>query len=716
MGIVTTIPEKCKRCYTCVRECPAKAIKVEGGQATVIEERCIACGNCVKVCAQAAKSIESSIPEVLEMLSSGKRVVACLAPSFPAAFHPLPPGRLVGALKSLGFSEVWEVALGAELISAAYVELFKKAIRTDTSIITTPCPAIVSYVQKYMPELHGALAPVVSPMIATAAAIRSRYGERRDDLRIVFIGPCIAKKTEIREPSVDGMVDAVLSFKELGRLFEETGTTPEAAQPRSGTGNGFDNPPCKTGRSFPISGGLLKTAGLSTDILENNILITEGKDRVLPVLRELAEGRSKARFFDVLFCEGCINGPKIGNEISVFARKQIIADYVNERSRQVTEKECLQTLDEFKGVPLGRSFSFETVKLPEPLEEDIERALDRMHKLSPEDQLNCGACGYPTCRDKAVAVCQGLAESEMCLPYLVEELEVSVERIKRSNEELLSAQQKLVESERLASMGQISAGVAHEINNPLGTIILYSHLLMKQLENDSGVQPDLQMIVKEATRCKNIVRGLLDFGRQSRVSKAPTNFGRLVEEVREIMEPKAAGAGVRVLCDVPDDLPVMMIDQTQIKQMLLNLLQNGIDAVTAALTAAIGGSGPGSGETTGEVRLRARPSASGLKNGARAVEIAVSDTGCGIPKDNIPKLFTPFFSTKETAKGTGLGLAICYGIVKMHSGSISVNSTVGAGTTFTILLPIGSGGEDPGTTGGGNKGIGMSGSGEGFVG
>jgi signal transduction histidine kinase/iron only hydrogenase large subunit-like protein len=704
MGIVTTIPEKCKRCYTCVRECPAKAIKVEGGQATVIEERCIACGNCVKVCAQAAKSIENSIPEVRGMLSSGRRVVACLAPSFPAAFHPLSPGQLIGALKTLGFSEVWEVALGAELISTAYVELFKKAIRTDVSIISTPCPAIVSYVQKYMPELHGALAPIVSPMIATAAALRSRGGNRRQDLRVVFIGPCIAKKNEIREHSVDGMVDAVLTFKELGRLLEETGTDPRTVRLQGSAESDFDNPPCNRGRSFPISGGLLKTAGLSADILENNILITEGKDRVLPVLRELAEGRSKARFFDVLFCEGCINGPKIGNEMSVFARKQIIADYVNERSRTVTEKECLQTLEEFKGVPLGRSFSFETVKLPEPGEEAIRQALDRMHKLNPEDQLNCGACGYPTCMDKAVAVCQGLAEPQMCLPYLVEELEVSVEMIKRSNEELLSAQQKLVESERLASMGQISAGVAHEINNPLGTIILYSHLLMKQLEKEIEVQPDLQMIVKEATRCKNIVRGLLDFGRQSRVSKAPTDLRQLVEEASEIMEAKAAGAGVRVRCDVPEDLPVMMIDQTQIKQMLVNLIQNGVDAVA------------GSGRSEGEVGIRARPNASGLIDGSQAVEIAVSDTGCGIPKENIPKLFTPFFSTKESAKGTGLGLAICYGIVKMHSGNIAVDSAVGAGTTFTILLPVGSRGEEPGAAGDGNKGIGMNGNGEGFVG
>ena len=697
MGIVTTIPEKCKRCYTCIRECPAKAIKVEGGQATVIEERCIVCGNCVKVCAQAAKSIENSVPEVVDILAGRKQVIACLAPSFPAGFYPIPPHKIVGALKALGFYEVWEVALGAELLGTGYASLFKKALRTETCVVTSPCPAIVSYVSKYMPALHNFLAPVVSPMVATARIIRKRFrngqektGDRslNGDLGIVFIGPCIAKKNEIRDPAVAGEIDAVLTFKELLRLFDERGIEPALAPDGA-----IDSPACRMGRSFPISGGLLKTAGLSTDILENHILITEGKDRVLPVLWELAEGKSQARFYDVLFCEGCINGPKMGNELSVFARKQIMADYVSERSKTVTEKEYLETLEEFQGVPQGRSFTFETVKLPEPGEAQIANVLANMRKLGEDEQLNCGACGYATCRDKAVAVCQGLAEPEMCLPYIVDELEVALERVKQSHEELVSAQQKLVQTERLASMGQIAAGVAHEINNPLGTIILYSHLLLKQLIGpavggtsfggaaDEAVQADLQMIVREATRCKNIVRGLLDFGRQSRVSKAPTSLAELAGEVKTIMGPKAAAAGVSLSVDVPEGLPVMMIDHTQIKQMLVNLVQNGIDAV-----------GPAAG--AGEVRLQARsPEKSGLKSGDESVEIEVSDNGCGITKENIGKLFTPFFTTKESTKGTGLGLAICYGIVKMHSGNIAVDSAVGKGTTFTITLPVGGGGK-----------------------
>jgi len=659
MGIVKTIPEKCKRCYTCVRECPANAIKVEGGQAAVIEERCIACGNCVKVCAQKAKSIEDSRADVKKMLSDGKRVFACLAPSFPAAFHQYPWKKLVGSIRALGFTDVWEVAFGAELISVKYIELFKKSLRTGETVISTPCPAIVSYISKYMPSLAASLAPIVSPMIATARAIRNRYSE---NIGVVFIGPCIAKKNEIRDPCIAGTVDAVLTYKELLSLLDENQIDIDQV-PESG----FDSPPCIIGRSFPVSGGLLKTAGLSTDILENNILITEGKDRVLPALKELAEGKSQAHFFDVLFCEGCINGPKMVNDMSIFTRKQIMVNFVNEQGREVKQKEYLEAMYEFRDLDLSRSFTCEPVYLSCPTEEEIAHALEKMKKRNVDDQLNCGACGYSSCREKAIAVCQGLAEPEMCLPYLVDELENVLEEVKQSHEELVSAQQRLVQSERLASMGQISAGVAHEINNPLGTIILYSHMLLKEFKENKSVHPDLQMIVNEATRCKNIVRGLLDFSRQSRVSKTPTALSSVMEAVKTIMEPQAQASNVCIRCEIDSTVPIMMIDAEQIKQMLVNLVQNGIDA----------------SQDGGEVHIAVR-----LKQPGDMVEIRVSDKGCGISEENLSKLFTPFFTTKEISKGTGLGLAISYGIVKMHSGSINVESTVGEGTTFTIEVPV----------------------------
>ncbi len=311
MGIVSTIPEKCRRCYACVRECPVKAIKVIAGQATVIAEQCIACGNCVKVCTQKAKRIEDATMLVTRMLEGGGTIIACIAPSFPVAFADCLPGQVATALRSLGFAEVWEVAVGAELVSGEYARLSRQAIRDGRTVVSTPCPAIVSYVRKYMPALHAMLAPVVSPMIAVARAIRK---ERGAGVRVVFIGPCIAKKAEIRDPFVQGIVDAVLTYEELQQMFAAAGIYPARAPQGA-----FDGPPSFLGRSIPISGGLLRAAGIDADILQNSVLVTEGKDRVLPALRELAEGRSKARVLDVLFCEGCINGPKMTNTVSVVA-------------------------------------------------------------------------------------------------------------------------------------------------------------------------------------------------------------------------------------------------------------------------------------------------------------------------------------------------------------------------------------------------------------
>ena len=680
MSIVSTIPEKCRRCYACVRECPAKAIKVIAGQATVIAEQCVACGNCVKVCTQKAKRIEDATMLVSRMLEEGEKsksagyggankstgyggaTFAIIAPSFPAAFADTSPGRIVGALRRLGFAQVWEVAFGAELVSREYARLARQAILGGQTVVSTPCPAIVSYVQKYMPRLRGSLAHVVSPMIATARAIRGKFGS---GIRIVFIGPCIAKKAEIKDPFVQGIVDAVLTYEELLALFAVAGIRPEEEEPAE-----FDGPRAYLGRSIPISGGLLRAAGIDADILQNNVLVTEGKDRVLPVFRELSEGKSRARVLDVLFCEGCINGPKMVNSLSVFARKEILTDHINEQNHGMSGQDVNESLGEFDQVDLARDFREEAVVLPQPTEAEIAVALQKMRKFGPEDQLNCGSCGYPSCRDKAVAVCQGFAEVSMCLPYLVEELEATLSILQRSHQ---ATQDKLVQTERLASMGQISAGVAHEINNPLSTILLYSHMLLKAHRDGDPESEDIQMIVSEANRCRTIMRGLLDFARQSRVVKTPTDLGRLVRDLADAMNLKLNPAVVRVLCDVAPGLPPLMLDSDQVRQMLVNLAQNGIDAVEEK----------GGTDGSGSVTLGACLSAAG-----DMVHLTVRDNGCGMPPEVVKEIFTPFYTTKQLGKGTGMGLSIVYGVVKMHAGDITVDSDPGKGTSFLVRIPI----------------------------
>jgi two-component system NtrC family sensor kinase len=691
MGIVSTIPQLCRRCYTCVRECPAKAIKVISGQATVIAELCIACGNCVKVCTQKAKRIEDSTMLVKHMLDGGGRVFACLAPSFPVAFPQIHPGKIISAVRALGFTDVWETAFGAELVAREYARLAKKAIKNGTYVIATPCPAIVGYVGKFMPKLREALAPIASPMIAAARAIKDTFGKAS---RVVFIGPCIAKKAEIKDPFVQGTVDAVLTFEEFAGMLDAAAVDVEALSP-----GGFDSPPCYLGRSIPISGGLGRAVGLDTDILQNSVIVTEGKDRVMAAFRELAEGKSKARIFDVLLCEGCINGPKMSNSMSMFARKEMLADYINEQNRFTVRKDLKDTAEKYAGVDLSREFSEQAAVLPQPSEAEIEATLKLMRKFTAEDRLNCGSCGYPSCREKAVAVCQGLAEVGMCLPYLVEELESTLATLQRSHQ---AAQDRLLKTERLASMGQISAGVAHEINNPLSTILLYSHMLLKAHREGDAESEDLQMIVNEANRCRYIMRGLLDFARQSRVVKAPTDLRALILDAVDSLASKSGG--IKVTADVHEELPAVMADAEQLRQMLVNLVQNGIDAVEAA-AAQEGAGASGASDGAGASGVSDGAGASGVSDGAGAsAEVSVSagvsvsgdcvvlrvrDTGCGMPPEVLKEIFTPFFTTKQLGQGTGVGLSIVYGVVKMHSGDISVDSEPGKGAIFNIRLPIG---------------------------
>jgi two-component system, NtrC family, sensor kinase len=655
-AVVTTIRDRCKRCYTCIRNCPAKAIKVEDGQAKVMEERCIACGNCYKVCAQSAKMIESGVEAVQEMLDGDEPVLAALAPSFPAAFNDCTPGQLVTALRMLGFQEVLEVAVGAEMVGREYTRLIGEM--GNGTLISTPCPAVVSFIEKYYPSLLPYLAPIVSPIVALGRAVKEVY---RPGARLVFLGPCVAKKHEIRDEAVAGAVDAAVTFRGLRRLLVAADIDPSTL-PESEP----DGPRAHVGGSFALPGGLLKTAALRTDVLQTDILVAEGKDNILHLIRELSEGRLSVRFLDLLFCDGCIDGPVMETDRGLFARRQAVADYVNNHMRTCPGDGLEQALERFSGVDLRRSFHDRSLHLPIPSEEDITSILRGIRKSRKEEELNCGACGYNTCREKAVAVFQGLAEPQMCLPYLVDQLQENLAQLEKFQRELADTQDQLIQSEKLASMGQLAAGVAHEINNPLGTITIYAHMLMRAMRRDDPRWEDLEMIVDEASRCRTVVAGLLEFARQGKLEIEPTDLNALLRDTIAEVDRQPSFARVAVVNLLDDSLPTVPVDPDQIRQVMRNLVVNAAEAM------------PDGGALT---------LSSGVLHDDHAVWVSISDSGCGIPEENLDRLFTPFFTTKGLGKGTGLGLSIAYGIVKMHRGTIEVRSAPGTGSTFTIILP-----------------------------
>jgi len=411
VSVVSTLEDKCKACYSCLRECPVKAIKVEVGQSRVVPERCINCGSCIKACSQNAKSVLSFVPQVQEYLREAKtKTIALLAPSFPAFIYPLEPKDFFDLLMEVGFHEVHELTIGIELVMPKYREYLQGR---NEPAIGSHCAAVVNLIEKHFPDLIQYLIPVDSALMATAKLLR----HRNKDSRLVFIGPCIAKKEEFLN-SPEGILDAVITFKELKELCLSKGCLEK-----------MDNCAPLEGKSylpsiFPLNRGLIKNIDPQGKIYKDDeVAVVEGKEDCVQFLQKLQEGAIKPRFIDMLFCKGCIDGPEIATELDIFSRQYQV--YRHSRTRQ---KERLGRIPKLN---LDRSFSSKYQPLLSPSEQEIAQILTYTDKHQPEDELNCGACGYNSCRDKAVAVCQGLAEVEMCLPYLLEQSRGELEYYKK---------------------------------------------------------------------------------------------------------------------------------------------------------------------------------------------------------------------------------------------------------------------------------------------
>ena len=653
-GIVSTILARCKRCYSCIRECPAQAIKVINGQAAVLYDRCIVCGHCVKVCSQNAKRIASDIEKVRDEILIQPQTIAIVAPSFAASF-PNDFLKLPAALKKLGFSRVIEAAFGADLISSLYLEVFEA--ENKETIISSACPAVVNYIEKYHTELVPNIAKIVSPMIAMGRYLKSGLG---NDYKVVFIGPCIAKKQEYMDEEVIGAIDAVLTFTEVKRMFAEARIDFAGLEESN-----FDPPHANMGKSFPLAGGLLKTAKISGDILEKEIIAVEGKRKVTELIDEIADNNIKAKFVDILFCQGCISGPAIDSDLNYYSRREKVINFIEEKINTIDKQIWKSNLYNSRNVDFRRKFSAKSQKRPHPSESRIKEILAQTNKFTPQDELNCGACGYNTCREYAVAIAKDLAENEMCLPYLIDELG-------KAYNNLSSTQEQLRTAEKLASIGQLAAGVAHEINNPLGTIILYASLLKKQIirAQESGQSSeDLDLIMSEANRCKNIVANLLNFARQGNLNLTKVDLSLLIEEIIKIVKVNPLYENFEISIEGQISSSVIDGDEDQLKQVFLNIINNACEAL-------------------GELEKDCRKTLTvKLKWENDFLVTEITDNGPGISKENFAKVFTPFFTTKKIGKGTGLGLAITYGIVKMHQGFISFQSEPGKGTTFVVKLP-----------------------------
>lgn len=651
--LVFTLKDRCRVCFTCVRECPVKAIKIINGQAEVLNDRCIGCGNCVRVCSQGAKIALNSANAVFDLLASKNKIAAVIAPSFPAEFTEIPDHKvLVGMIRKLGFDVVSEVSFGADIVAREYEKIFNSDdFKGD---ISSDCPAIVYFIRHYHPDLVPSLAPIASPMVTMVRVMKKKHG---DDMKVVFIGPCFAKKAESAE------TDEVITFRELREMFDRANIRPENTNPSD-----FDPPHGGKGAIFPISRGLFYTANNQDSIPEEKLIIAEGQANYKEAISEFEEGFIRDKHLILLCCEGCIMGPGTSPGGKRFARSAAVGEYVNKKLKDLNWEKWNQEIAEYSTIDLTQTFTPEDRRIPSPSNEDVLRVLESMGKFSPNDHLNCGACGYDTCVDHASAIVKGLAETEMCLPFTIEKLHVSINNLNVSNDKLAKAKAALQQSEKLAHMGQLSAGIAHELNNPLGVITMYSSILMDETAEGDPVREDLKLIVEQADRCKKIVSGLLNFARKNQVNLTETNVVKFIEHsVNSIIKP--TNVEIKVTASIAN--PVGMLDIDQMMQVVTNLEKNAIEAMPNGGTLEVS-----------------------VEGDDEEITFIVSDTGTGILKENMDKIFTPFFTTKEMGKGTGLGLALIYGIVKMHKGKIHVESNTEpaegqTGTTFRITIPRG---------------------------
>ena len=427
----------CRDCYRCVRVCPVKAIKMHDGQASIIAERCISCGTCVKECPQHAKKYRGDLENVKKLLASGSRVACSIAPAFAGFFTDRMRRRIPSVLRLLGFAHVAETAIGAFFAAQASVKFWESRGKEQPLVISA-CPACVDYILRYKQQYASYIVPVVSPMVAHAKYIRKRLGE---ETKVVFIGPCVAKKVEGETAESTGFIDVVLTFEELSQWLAE-----ENIDIASCEESDFDDVPRGAARYFPLEGGCIKTAGWSGDRLDEKVIAVSGIRNVQHALESCRPGQ----IIEPLFCpKGCICGPGSGShESSAGLRSNVIefsqtgfrkgggggvgkeSPSAEQIEQQIEQESRLSAEDEQFIETLTKYYqSAEPLKRQEVTETQIRDFFEKTGKSLPEDQLNCSSCGYPSCRDLAIAAIEGLATPEMCVPFYRKKAEQRIDRV-----------------------------------------------------------------------------------------------------------------------------------------------------------------------------------------------------------------------------------------------------------------------------------------------
>jgi iron only hydrogenase large subunit-like protein len=456
MPLIHIDKNKCNLSYSCVRICPVNAIKVEAHQDVpeVMHKACIGCGHCLKVCPPGAISYRSSKDQVKDLLKSESRVAAIVDPSISGEYPDISDYRkFVDMIRGLGFEYVVEVSFGVDLIARKYHELFRDF--KGKFYLMANCPALVSFIEKFHPELLDNMAPLVSPMVATAKVVHKKYGE---DVRVVFIGPCVEAKDEAKIYSGDGKVDAVLTFLELRELFKEFNITEKKVE-----FSDFDPPIGNLGSLYPISNGILQAAGIDESLISGQVITAEGRNNMIEAVNQFEKHiDSIKKHFNIFYNEGCLMGPGTSPGGDKYQRHALVVQYAKKRLKKFEQGEWEKNMQEFSGLDLSRTFKSNDQRLPEPSEERVQEILKVIGKDETTHSVGCASCGYSSCRDFAVAVARGLAKTDMCLTYTTKNRQEYIRTMRETNQKLAETQAALRESEKVARKEQQTAKEAFE--------------------------------------------------------------------------------------------------------------------------------------------------------------------------------------------------------------------------------------------------------------
>jgi signal transduction histidine kinase/Pyruvate/2-oxoacid:ferredoxin oxidoreductase delta subunit len=708
-GIVYTDREKCEACSACLRACRTKSIKIQDGKSEIIKESCLNCGACIKVCSKGAKKYKDSIENVRSIIAQ-QRTAIILAPSYVIVAlkkYQCTPEQFCSTLKRVGFELVYESSFGADIVTKVYLDYLKDTIqnkgRENTHVLTSPCPALMNYVEKHTPILLEEFAPILSPMAAEAVVVR--YWND-DNLAVVGATPCIAKKSELLDVEL-GLYDEKLTFVELIKMIDSMDIKPNLL-PESE----FDGIQALYGAGFPISGGLMNTLQQYTqdsdyNLIGSDFLILEGEDRSINYLSKMAAKKQQddnltgyPLLTDILYCEGCIMGKALGVDGDLIENRRLVAEYTQRRIKKLSDKDqtkeyqgyaflvkntaqapefehWLKIVDQLiKEHKFTRTWSNKHYVKKFPSTEQMEELLAFDGKHVPEDELNCGACGYDSCRERAIAVFNGENEMGGCIVHIKYEAKINLEENKR-----------LQELDRLKS--DFLSTVSHELRTPLTSILGFSRIIRKRLQDKifplipvtdkktdkvkNQIMDNTDIIISESERLTSLINNLLDL---SKMEAGKIEWKAEELSISEVVDRAIAATtslfeqkGLTLIKDVESNLPNIIGDQDRLIQTVINLISNAIKFTDQ-----------------GSITCRAR------RYYEDKIEVSIIDTGIGIDPENQDKVFEKFKQVGDTLtdkpKGTGLGLSICKQIVEQHGGRIWVESKVGKGSTFSFALPV----------------------------